>query len=399
MKCSFDIEKLRSYIKHGNSSRSPNFYYVPELNSWIPGRKIVKRLRDELSLTPKEWFDKHFLLKDENGNPITPVCEVCGKPLTFFNLTRGYQKRFCCSKCTGESQREDEDFKKAHSIAAKKVWDRENSPYRTKEYSDSISEGLLNLYYNIRCKKDNFRLEPKSDELIRLSRYFRQMAKWADPNSKYNSKEYREKLSQWVKNSPNAFGGKITHTGGSSHSKISEELFNSIRDILVTRYDFDSDDIIYGSTEYRVLLSDEVKSYSNTNNGFYKLDFYIESLNRCIEFNGDFWHKNPFKLKSSEFDEEEYSSKFIGYSDSMISDLDRLTNIAIELEMKDLPLVVWESDYRNDRLGTVFKCVDYVLKGFNFRSKDSIWDIIYNSSEEIMYPFEYYLNNSVYDIK
>lgn len=395
LKPQWDKDKHDSFIQYTNVRKGTNKYYIPELDEWISGRKLTKRL-SEIGLTAKEWFDNNFLYRDSDNNIIYPKCRICGKLLTFFNVVRGYQEAFCSIECNSKWQKSSKSFRESHSKAAKDVWSRENSPYRTENYVNKVSEGLFNYYDRV---GRNIYHESRSKEILQLRSYFKMKELHSDELSKFNSPSYRMWLSNWAKISPNAFGGK---RGGSAHGKVSKvslELFDEIKSILVNEYGFNDNDIFYGSNEYKVNFDDKVRDYIGIGRSSASLDFYIRSLNRVIEFNGDYWHKNPsVYMNTDSKDECQVEQDSLSSVDSCEYDMSRSTGIIISLGMKESPLMIWEKDYRMNKNSTVDKCIEYILRGENFRSINDIWNDINNPKfpeDEIVYPMEFYLNNSV----
>lgn len=70
----------------------------PRTGESISRRRFNKFILPELGLTEEEYYLKYSGITD-----IPLVCPVCGEPLTFINIFRGYRK--CCDKkdCSGRS--------------------------------------------------------------------------------------------------------------------------------------------------------------------------------------------------------------------------------------------------------------------------------------------------------
>lgn len=70
----------------------------PRTGEYIPRKRFNKYILPELGLTEEEYY-----LKYSGVSEIPLVCPVCGEPLTFISIFRGYRK--CCDKkdCSGRS--------------------------------------------------------------------------------------------------------------------------------------------------------------------------------------------------------------------------------------------------------------------------------------------------------
>ena len=131
---------------------------------------------------------------------------------------------------------------------------------------------------------------------------------------------------------------------GGGFSSISQELFRNIN-ISESRYGTNGG-------EYRIKL----------NSGKHvSLDYFYNG--RVIEFNGDLWHANPKKYKE---DDKPLETKFFGNTitakDIWNKDAKRLEEIK---ELGYEVLVIWESEYRNNKTETINKCMKFLNKGKN----------------------------------
>lgn len=351
LKPQWDKDKHDSFIRKG-VGRCSSKYYIPEFDEWVNRVNLSKRL-SELGLTPKEWFDNNFLYRNNyTGDLLYPKCRICGKPLIFFNPSRGYQEAFCGNECCHKWQKTSKSFRESHSKAAKDVWSRENSPYRTEDYLRKLSNGL-------RRKSSN--------------------------KSVYTPKTRKE-----LKNK------KSIRNGRSVYSKISLDLFSTLENILVNDFRFDKSDILYGSNEPMINVSERVRHYTGVDRVYLKLDFYVKSLNRSIEFNGDYWHNNPTLfndwINSSSSDEERVLREMDSYEDYFF-DLSRAAAVMIEKNMKVPPLIIWEGKYRSDRNSVIDLCLKYLLSGDNYADRSNLIQSIKYNYEDGLSPEEIYVTN------
>lgn len=131
-------------------------------------------------------------------------------------------------------------------------------------------------------------------------------------------------------------------------SPISQELFSKLMD----------SDILNGHSVYYRDLNREYEVNDSVHKRIYYLDFYDETLNLCIEFNGNSFHpkkteysdddlfKNPFMkqpvkagiIRKREEEREEYLKICRGMS----------------------VITVWEDEYKSDREGTLNKIMNII---------------------------------------
>jgi hypothetical protein len=84
-----------------------------------------------------------------------------------------------------------------------------------------------------------------------------------------------------------------------------------------------------------------------------KYSFDLRYKNVLIEFNGDYWHMNPAKYKSSAINKtSKKSAKDIWERDAQ--KITTATTAGYNI------LVVWESEYKSDPIATIQKCKDYI---------------------------------------
>lgn len=78
--------------------------------------------------------------------------------------------------------------------------------------------------------------------------------------------------------------------------------------------------------------------------------------NKCIEFNGDYWHANPKIYKEDkQFSFRRHkikTAKAVWEADAY--KIDQIQKAGFEV------LIIWESDYRKDKQGTIQKCLHFL---------------------------------------
>lgn len=122
---------------------------------------------------------------------------------------------------------------------------------------------------------------------------------------------------------------RLTGINDSGFSKISQELFKSLDKYLSQKY----------TTHFATKDYEVEKSYKNLT---YRLDYFIEELNLCIEFNGSIFHADPRLFNENDHPNPfnpNLTSKQIWAHDSyrykILKDIFGINTI-----------VIWEIDYK-----------------------------------------------------
>lgn len=129
-------------------------------------------------------------------------------------------------------------------------------------------------------------------------------------------------------------------TNKNNYSKISQELFWS----LYQKYDFSKQKVYFAE------LNNEFSCHLNK----CCYDFVIEDSKKVIEFNGDKFHANPLLYK-----ENDTPNPYNKETSKEIWKRDNDKNRKAEINGYDV-LVVWESEYKNDKEGIINKCLNFL---------------------------------------
>lgn len=130
---------------------------------------------------------------------------------------------------------------------------------------------------------------------------------------------------------------------GAGYSKVSQDLFDGVSNKLP---DFN---LYYGENEWY--------SYDKNNKKYYLIDFYIRELNIGIEFQGDIWHANPLKYKSTD-------KPFPFQKDLTAEEIwnkDKMKNDFLKTKLNKL-IIIWESDLYKDGIE---QTISKILKEIN----------------------------------
>lgn len=125
----------------------------------------------------------------------------------------------------------------------------------------------------------------------------------------------------------------------SYHSKISQSLFENIKNII-------NDDTCKYSTN-----GGELRLYDEKENKPYYYDFSYK--NKIIEYNGDFWHANP------NFYESDYIFKNGIYA-SDIWEKDKKKQLLAKEKGYEI-LTIWDSEYKKDSTNVLKKCLSFLI--------------------------------------
>jgi len=128
------------------------------------------------------------------------------------------------------------------------------------------------------------------------------------------------------------------------YSKVSQDLFN---ELLLKYNDVDKDYVFFGSKNHEYCLRHDDVNYI--------YDFTDLSKRKIIEFNGDIYHGNPYIFESSD-------SPNPFKKDKTCKDLwefdNKKRNVALLNGFDEL--IIWESEYRNNKDDVIKKCIDFL---------------------------------------
>ena len=94
--------------------------------------------------------------------------------------------------------------------------------------------------------------------------------------------------------------------------------------------------------KYNPIIGERTLLKNSTTNRTLELDIYIPSLNKAIEFNGDYWHCNPNKYN------KDYFHKQINLYAHQIWERDKSKEDLCKKEGIDL-MIIWENDWNTKK--------------------------------------------------
>lgn len=378
------------YLK-GNKQR---FYYYFEEGKWLSSSVLSQILRKRRNLSFKEWYDYHYLPRDENGEYIYPKCKYCGENAKW-ELSHKCYLEYCenCShlnrslhskrtikktldkhgpvktslKGFQDRYGEEDGLKRYTEMTNKSSYSRSlqghidkygeedgKRIYESKRHSNSIGH-TLGGYINKYGEEEGTALYNRArDHISRLRSDPEYCIKLYGSDEKYTSL-YDTSMKNLSKSN--------------SYSKISKVLFESIIDRLSLVLGDISDDVFYGRNEYKI--KDTWKAGDKIRKSR-KPDFLIKSKKIILEFNGEHWHKRPSTLNFN------------------ISDLDDMIIYSSENDLYKLNayralgyyvFYIYESEYRENPDIVIEECIKFITNE-SFRNEyteiiDSILNIRY----------------------
>lgn len=346
------------------SGRNGKYYYLPYFNKWIGNHKLRKEL-SILNLSIQDYYDRWFLNITTKSQ--RPKCPICGKENLFKGIGNEYTTA-CSMKCGSKyswaignkdyegahedrSNRAKEIFSRPEvrqkiSESVKRSWSDPNSIRNTDEYKNKLSNGLKRFYS-----------DPDNETRIKEIRYktSKSISKlYKDPNSTFNSKEYRDKLSKChIKTWSDKYfkekqlsTNKFFTSGPSTSSKMSRDFFSRLElELRKSGHIFDCRYEGVNKKEHYIGTGPIVGDHKRSR----RLDFYIPDLNKWIEFNGDYWHRNPLRYGDDE--------------DSIrIREKDAHKLNCIHSRINTYPLIIWEYDYVRNSNKCIYEALNFILE-------------------------------------
>lgn len=298
-----------------------------------------------------------------------PKCPVCGNHVNFSGITKGYMKH-CSIQCVNRNK----EIKKKIKDTKRERYNNENYT-NVKKQKQTLSTKTRKEWRNIAQKRKQTCFEKYGKENYINIKKIKKSKKERYGNENYNNREQAKKtclkiygfdnpskteeqknrVSITKKSKSNKEKRKINlkreqttlnkygvvynfltnfKTGV---SKISQELFWSIYYQLPKALQ---------EKTYFAYLNFEFQKRSKELNCMY--DFVISNIKFCIEFNGDYWHKNP---KFHEATKENIE----------IWEKDKKKNALLESYGFDV-IIIWENDYKNNKEKVVKQCVYNIKK-------------------------------------
>ena len=297
-------------------------------------------IRQSHNISSKEYYDE-YIKKEGEG-----FCNVCQKPTSFRNLHIGYS-RFCCSKCTQNSEETKNkiqqtcldryDSKNVYASEygkqkCKETW-LENlgveNPFQSEEVKGKIKQTNLERYnseYSFQSKEIKDKIKNTKEERYGNSNY-NNIKKARKTNlEKYGvdcilKREDVVKLKNSEENKKKQYNTKKKNNTFNT-SKVEKELEIKLRELFPDL-----------KTQYKS------KKYP------FHCDYYVPELDLYIEYNGTWTHGFHFFDKDNQEDLdklEKWKNKNSKYYNSAIKTWTQRDILKLETAIKNhLNYVVW----------------------------------------------------------
>jgi hypothetical protein len=304
-------------ILHYNQSKEKslknrdNFKYVSleDGNKFSKLRNLSRHIKS-LGIELEDYYKKYYM-KEGDGR-----CKWCDTPTKFENIEVGYTNFCYNSECNVLWYNKHTNRKKIAADKTSKIFlegDRLPSqvPYWIKKGYDEETSKQMVL---------DRRVINSVDAIMQRKNC-----------SKEEAEQFRADITKkWIKSFQ-----KMTY------SKISQELFWGIYDKIKDNYN----NIFFATLDPSKNRDDSRKNHEflvNVGKTHRKLDFYIKDINKCIEFDGTYWH--GIKGKGNKSREEEREKQII-----------KTLNCKI--------LHIKEADFVSNKEEVINRCLDFIENG------------------------------------
>lgn len=376
----YEISKLKPIIKDFNNSKDINI--KSELSKQLPNELFCNcRFCNKRIIYPTYRLNTH------NDGSIS-----VDKPSVYKRIIDGKEYTLsCCEPCllqhfkdnppkspkyyTMKANRfgayvygySEDEYKKLTSMTVAvteksmiRKWGKEEGLKRWKEYCDKHSYIASKDFYKDKYGKIEGERKYYEDRAMTLNMCIKrheeikgkeiwdsycQQQKYTCSREHFINKWGEEEGIKRYENARIAFmkaGAEVISTV----SKISQELFQTIYNKINCK----NDEIYFNNLnqEYICMCSEHC----------YFLDFYDKTKNIVIEFNGDYWHGNPIKYKSSDIIRNRNNKVGLTVEEVKLKDERRKQEICEKLN-NPVYIAVWENDYKKDKEGTINKLLKY----------------------------------------
>lgn len=336
----------------------------------------------------KDYYKKYV-------NPSAGVC-LCGKETRFINIDKGFGEH-CSVSCSNKNIKYASRRRKTASIKIKRLKDiisesieLERKYFLTKEELKNKLVSYIDLTLKINKRYENLYFKIREDQFLyaeilyytKFLNYKNKIILWKErvycilnditelPKCKYCDKTGNltflnlvegyfkycsvkcssnslEKKNKIEKTNLEKYGFKNAWGHVSSYSKVSQELFDLIYELLddeTKKY------VYYGTLNKEYIFYRDVECSRNI-----RPDFTIVSKKCIIEFHGDIWHANPKIFKDD--DRPNYSKSNLTSKD--IWERDKVRIGIMEKEGFKVK-IIWEKDYHKNKNKIINECIKFI---------------------------------------
>lgn len=238
-------------------SNNIKFMCLEDGNKFMSLNRLTRHIKF-LNIFPKDYYDKHYKKSDDEGK-----CKWCGNTVKFVNVIKGYDNFCYNTNCNINWYNKHQN--RAANCAGK--------------ISDTHLRGDI-----LKSQKGYWIKRGCTDEEAYVKVRESQPTNSVESIMKRKNCSINDAISirseitdKWLKSFPK-----------SNFSKISQKLFQEIYEKIKHKYS----EIYFATLKNNMIVDDgknhefRVKTYRSSR----KLDFYIKDINKCIEFDGTYWH-------------------------------------------------------------------------------------------------------------
>lgn len=292
---------------------SKNTTFCKICNKGLSWRGLGRHLTDKHGypkhLASKQYFDT-YLKQSE------PVCKIpgCINTTNFRSVTEGYFDY--CTTCT-----EQKAFKKGVVVSL--------------EHREKTRQSVLNSEYHKSIKGKPLSAAKKEAIANKLQGAFT-LDWFVSKHGEEGKALYRQRCNRIAKTS---HFREYNKKNKNNYSKVSQELF-----WLLYKGKLEQEQVYFAELNHEY-------SCGNTHVNF---DFVIKNRRKVIEFNGDLFHGNP-----ELFSEVDTPNPYTKLTAKEIWELDAAKHYKAMEKGYDV-LVVWETEYKQDKQAIVKRCEDFI---------------------------------------
>lgn len=287
-----------------NPNRSEaNFICLEDGNRFTNLRQLSRHIKS-IGIKPEDYYNKHHRKNDDEGK-----CKWCLKPVKFKNVEVGYTNFCYNTDCNVNWYNKYEN--------------------RAVNCANKISEAH-SMGDTLPSQEKYWLKRGYTEDAAKLKVTERQSTNSIESIIKRNGCSHEDAVeiranitNKWLKSFPKT-----------NFSKVSQELFWLVYEKVKNDYNN-----IYFASLKNGKLSNDNKNHEfrvKTVRSSRKLDFYIKDINKCIEFDGTYWHNRTNSGDDGLRDDEIFSS------------------LGCEI------LHVKEQDYYDNKDGVVEQCLKFL---------------------------------------
>lgn len=209
-------------------------------------------------LDKQQYYDKHFKKPGEG------VCKWCNDNTSFYNIENGYREFCYNTECSVKWHNANEN---RHQLCGDKI--------SASQIANQNKPNQVGYWMKKGCNEEQAKTLVREKQTTNSVENIQKREKC----TLAEAKEIRQQITKkWLDSMPRQ-----------NFSNISQDLFWEV----CKRGNFNLEDCLFASNNNGIRDYTKNREYRQTTQfSTYSLDFYIPKLNKCIEFDGSYWHSN-----------------------------------------------------------------------------------------------------------